>query len=430
MDTTSNPPLKTAWFIWGLGALFYLMGFFQRVAPAVVTEELMREFQISAAALGNLSAFYFYAYVAMQIPTGIIADVWGPRRLLTMGALVAGIGTALFALAPAIIWAYIGRFLIGGSVAVAYVGLLKVATSWFPPRYFAMVSGMALVFGIVGAVGAGLPLRLLVDVFSWQSVILATAVFTFALCAAIWVFVRDDPHEKGYADLTTPLNKPGQGSRQAVLTGVLEVFKYRNTWLLFIIPGGVVGPLLAFSGLWGVPYLTTHYNLPTSQASVLTSTLLVAWAVTGPVFGWFSDRFGARKPLYFLGTSGQLVGWGIILLFPHLPLYLLVAALLLTGCSAGCMVLSFAFAKESVPRYLSGTVSGVTNMGVMMGPTLLQPAIGWMLDWKWQGQTAKGVRIYDLDAYQTGFSLMLAWAALALILLFFTKETHCRQMVE
>ena len=118
------PPLRLAWFIWGLGALFYLIGFFQRVAPAVMTAELMREFQISAAGLGNLSGYYFYSYVAMQIPTGIIVDTWGPRRLLSLGALVAGVGTLLFAVSPNLAWAGIGRLLIGGSVAVAFVGML------------------------------------------------------------------------------------------------------------------------------------------------------------------------------------------------------------------------------------------------------------------------------------------------------------------
>ena len=88
MPPKTAPPLSVAWFVWSLGALFYLMAFFQRVAPAVMTAELMRDFQINAAALGNLSAFYFYSYVAMQIPTGIIADVWGPRRLLSLGAFV------------------------------------------------------------------------------------------------------------------------------------------------------------------------------------------------------------------------------------------------------------------------------------------------------------------------------------------------------
>ena len=60
MSTDSTPPLHVAWIIWGLGAVFYLLGFFQRVAPAVMTQELMRDFHINAAALGNLSAFYFY----------------------------------------------------------------------------------------------------------------------------------------------------------------------------------------------------------------------------------------------------------------------------------------------------------------------------------------------------------------------------------
>ena len=64
-------PAALAWLVWGLGAALYLVAFYQRVAPAVITRELSREFGLSAAALGNLSAFYFYSYVAVQIPTGL-----------------------------------------------------------------------------------------------------------------------------------------------------------------------------------------------------------------------------------------------------------------------------------------------------------------------------------------------------------------------
>lgn len=86
----------------------------------------------------------------MQIPTGILADGWGPRQLLTLGALVAAIGTVMFVLAPSLTWAAVGRLLIGGSVSVAFVYLLKLAASWFPPHRFAMVSGLALFCGIGG----------------------------------------------------------------------------------------------------------------------------------------------------------------------------------------------------------------------------------------------------------------------------------------
>ena len=78
--------------MWSFGAVLYLLGFFHRVAPAVITDELMRDFTIGATSLGNLSAFYFYSYVFMQVPTGILADRWGPRRLLTLGALTTAWG--------------------------------------------------------------------------------------------------------------------------------------------------------------------------------------------------------------------------------------------------------------------------------------------------------------------------------------------------
>lgn len=419
--------MRIAWFVWGLGAFFYLLGFFHRVAPAVMTDELMREFQIGAGALGQLSAYYFYSYVAMQIPTGIIADTWGPRRLLSTGAWVATVGTLLFALSPVMAGVSIGRLLIGGSVAVAFVGLLKVASNWFASRYFAMVSGMALFFGIIGAVFAGNPLRLLMDHYSWRTVMLFAAGLSLITGIAIRLFVRDYPHEKGYADFLPHSAPSGRSERHPMLAGIREVFRYRNTLLLMVIPGSLAGSVLTFCGLWGVPFLTTHHGLTTSSAAVITSSQLVALALAGPLFGWLSDRWGKRKPLFVVGCALTLVSFGIAFSSQPLSLPMVVIALIVAGFSSGSMILTFAFGKESVPERLAGTVSGVLNMGVMIGPMVLQPAVGWMLDQKWKGQAQAGVPIYSFEAYRAGFAMMLAWIALALVLLFFTRETHCRQ---
>jgi MFS family permease len=310
MKTPPTPPLRLSWFMWGLGALLYLLGFFHRVAPAVMTEPLMRDFHINAAALGNLSAFYFYSYVAMQIPTGIIADTWGPRRLLTLGALVAGAGAVIFAMAPSFFLAGLGRLLIGGSVAVAWVGLLKLAANWFPTALFAMVTGMALFFGIIGAVAAGTPLHLLTVQFGWRNVILATALMTLAVAAAIWRFVRDTPSERGYADYVAAADRTAGGSWADILGGLREIFQYPNTLLLCFIPGAVVGAVLTFAGLWGVPFLTTHYHLPTGQAAALTSALLVAWAVGGAGHRLALGQHGAQKNTLHLRLHGHACWMG------------------------------------------------------------------------------------------------------------------------
>jgi len=430
MTQSAYPPARLAWFVWGTAAALYLYAFFQRVAPAVMTVELSEDFSLSASALGNLSAFYFYSYVAMQIPTGILADLWGPRRLLTAGALIAALGSVFFALADTLALAAAGRFLIGGSVAVAFVCMLKLASHWFLPRQFALATGMALFVGIVGAVFAGVPLHLLVEQWGWRHVMAGSALLPLLIAVVIWIYVRDDPTEKGYLSHVEHEPKPAGNPWAQVLRGLQQVFHFRNTWLLTLIPGSVVGSILAFAGLWGVPFLTTLHGFSKSDAAAICSAMLIAWAIGGPLFGAWSDRFGRRKPLYILGLTVLVLCWSAITLLPEMNRYLLVTLLLLSGFASGCMIVGFAYAKESVPARLSGTVSGVVNMGVMIGPMILQPVVGWMLDKNWGGEMQGDAKLFSAQAYQQGFLLMLAWLLIALTLIFFSRETHARAFDE
>ncbi|MFH1628769.1 MAG: MFS transporter [Pseudomonadota bacterium] len=429
LDANRYPPAYLSWLVWGLGAAFYMSGFYQRVAPAVMTDYLMADFSIGAASLGNLSAFYFYSYAAVQIPTGLLADYWGPRKLLTAGAFTAFLGAFLFAAAPSILFANAGRLLIGGSVGVAWVALLKLSMHWFPPRRFAMTTGLGLFCGIVGAVSAGVPLRIMVDHFGWRPVMLASAGVSLVIAVALWIIVRDDPSERGYTSFVSSPNIAPHAI-SSLLSGLGKVFDYKNTWLLSVAPSGVAGPMLAFSGLWGVPFLTTHYGLSPAKSAALTSTLLVSWAVGGPVLGALSDRIGRRKPLYMAGCFVGCAGWSLILFMPGLPVWVLTLLVTMVGFASGAMILGFAFVKESVPASLAGTVSGVCNMGVMIGPMALQPVMGWILDRNWNGMMENGIKIYHLGAYQSAFTLMMAWSILAAVLICFTTETNCRQMVE
>jgi MFS family permease len=423
-----HPPLRLSWLIWGIASLFYVIGFFHRLAPAVMTQELMRDFDISAAALGNLSGFYFYSYWLMQIPTGVLADNWGPRRLLTFGALGSAAGAILFALSPSMAWACFGRLLIGGCVAVAYVVTLKLAANWFPASYFSMISGLGLLAGIIGAVTAGVPLRLLVDGFGWRPVMLAAAAVAGLLAAATWLLVRDDPAERGFRSYAVREARAEAPARVNAWAGIRDVFRFANIRLLFFIPASLVGSVLTFCGLWGVPYLTTHYGFSAAQAASLTSLLMICWASASPVFGWLSDRMGRRKPLMVAGHVLAGIGWAFILFAPGLPVWLLTLLAAATGVCSASFIICWSLAKESAPVHLAGTVSGVINMGIMLGATVLQPAVGWMLDQRWEGAVSEGVRIYSLSAYQAGFWLMMGWILAALVLLFFTRETNCRQI--
>jgi len=387
----------------------------------------MGEFSLSAAGLGNLSAYYLYGYVAMQIPTGLMVDRLGARRVLAVGAAVATLGSFLFAVAPSLPLAKLGRLLIGGSVGVAWVGTLKLAAHWLPARRFALASGLALAAGMAGAVGAGVPLRWGVGEFGWRPVMFAVSLAIALVFVAIWMVVRDDPAERGYVSYYGGAQPHGQ--RESVWRSLREVLSYRNSWILFLAPQGVTGATISFGGLWGVPFLVSVYGYSQERAALYCSLLMVAWAIGGPIFGALSDRAGERKPLYILGMLCALIMWSIIALHPRLGPTVLLVLLVAAGIFAGAMVTGFAFAKESVPARFAGTAGGVANMGAMTGPMVLQPAIGVLLDLNWSGAaSATGARLYDAAAYRVAFGLLLVWLVVSLLAMLLARETHCRQL--
>jgi predicted MFS family arabinose efflux permease len=430
MNQHQYPPAYQSWIIWCLGVAFYFSGFFHRMVTAVMADQLMADFEIGAAALGHFSSFYYYSYVAVQIPTGILADNWGPRKLLTAGTLLSSFGAFIFAFSFSIHMANFGRLIIGASIGVAWVSILKLSTRWFQPNRFAIVTGLALSLGIFGALSAGVPFRLLLELFGWRSVIFSVGIVTLILSLAIWTFVRDDPTQKGYVSYATGFTPSNLRSNPSIIAGLSNIFRYKNTWILAIAPAGLVGPLLTFTGLWGIPYLTTHYHLTPVKSATLISTLLIAWALGGPALGALSEKSGRRKPIYFCALCMSLIGWIPILFSQGLPLWLLIILFGAVGFASSAIVVGFAFVKESVPVVFAGIVTGVCNMGMEMGPTILQPVIGWVLDLKWNGISENGIRIYDLNAYQVAFGVMIGLSLIGALIIPFARETYCRQLEE
>ena len=230
-------PAWMSWTMWGLVASFYMVGFFQRVAPAVMVDELMRDFHIGGALLGNLSAAYFYSYTVMQIPSGLLADGIGPRRLGAAAALLAAVGTLTFGLADRMWMAYAGRLLVGAAVGVAFVTCMKLAGHWFAANRFATVTGVALLVGNCGGVLAGVPLSEAVASFGWRTAMVATAACTFAIAVAIWAVVRDDPGERGYESFAHAAVTEDGGLPP--LRALRSVAARRETWLLLARRGAV-----------------------------------------------------------------------------------------------------------------------------------------------------------------------------------------------
>lgn len=420
--------VRIRWSIYAILAAAYILVFFHRIAPAVVSADLMQAFGATGAALGSLAAMYYYIYTAMQIPAGVLADTLGARISVTLGNAVSGIGSIVFGMADTFWEASVGRALVGLGVSVVFVGLMKSNTLWFRDRDYGFISGLTLLLGNVGAILAAGPLAGMLTILSWRAVFVILGVMALALAALSWIGVRNTPEEAGFPSIREMEGKARhEGRQQHWWHDLLGVLVTRRVWPGFWMNMGMTGSMLAFLGLWAIPFLRDLHGLERSTASLYTSTALAGFAFGALFCGGLSDRMGYRKPILVVGTLLYGLAWmGIVYLWT--PGVAGMAWFALMGFSCGSFILTYAGAKEVVVPALSGMAIALVNTGLFLGAAILQPLFGWVMDLSWEGAMTNGVRVYSAADYQTGFFLMLGCVALAIVASTFFHETRCRNI--
>lgn len=438
MAVTTEPALGTfdharfvrvCWSIYAILAASYILVFFHRIAPAVVSADLMRAFGTTGAALGSLAAVYYYIYSLMQIPAGILADTLGARISVTLGNVVSGIGSILFGVAATLWEASVGRALVGLGVSVVFVGLMKSNTLWFRDRDYGFISGLTLLLGNVGAILAAGPLAGMLTIWSWRAVFVAFGVIALVLAALSWIGVRNNPEDLGFPSVREMEGKARHAGRQQHWRhDLVRVLANRLAWPSFWVNLGMPGSMLAFLGLWAIPFLRDVHGLERSAASIYTSIALAGFAFGALFSGWFSDRLGRRKPPLVAGALLYGLAWLGVAYTNWTPGVLGMAWFVLMGFSCGSFVLTYAGAKEVVVPALSGMAIALVNTGIFLGAAILQPLFGWIMDLTWDGSMANGVRLYGSADYQAGFFLMLGCVALSIVTSTFFHETRCRNI--
>lgn len=419
---------RVRWTIFLLLVLSYMMVFFHRMAPAVVSADLMASFHTTGAALGSLAAMYYYIYTAMQIPSGVLADTLGPRVSVTIGALVAGAGSMIFGLAEDFPVAASGRFLVGLGVSVIFVGLMRSNTVWFSERRYGLVSGLTLFLGNLGSIMAAGPLAALLAVVSWRTVFVAAGLVSMGLALLTLLFVKNCPEDAGFPPLRH-MESPAE-ERAHWLHDLKAVLGNRVVWPGFWVNFGITGSLFAFAGLWGVPLMRDVFGLSRGEASLYTTAALAGFAVGSFVMGWLSDHLGRRKPVILGAGLLSCAGWLAMIALPWGPGaggLLLFASV---GFSAGGFVVTYAAAKEVVPRANAGLAIALVNTGLFLGAAIMQPLFGWVVDLNWDGVMHDGVRRYAWPAYQYGLWVTVGFVVLAIIAALRVKETSCRNITD
>ncbi|MBI2312318.1 MAG: MFS transporter [Betaproteobacteria bacterium] len=413
------------WTAFILVAAAFILSFFHRVAPAAIAGELQTAFQTTGATLGALAATYFYVYTVMQIPTGVLVDTLGPRRILTLGGVVAGVGSMMFGLADSFAMAAAGRTLVGFGVSFAFISLLKVNAAWFYEREFATLTGLSMFMGNLGSVLSAAPLAWLVTVTSWRNVFVAAGGLSLALALLTWWLVRDHPGAAGLPSMRELEGKAAHAPREGHwLANLGQVARNRLTWPGFWVFFGLGGTFLTFAGLWAVPYLIQVHGMDRNLATYHTSLLLIGFAVGSFAVGTLSDRLGHRKPLMLTLGAVYVLCWLPWLMAEPMPRVLSLALFGVMGVAAAGFTLTWACAKEVNPPALSGMATSLVNTGGFLGVAIYQPLVGWVLD----ASAGPGLRVYGKDDWRLGLGVLALLALAGFAAALFVRETHCRNI--
>ena len=417
------------WSIFSILILTYILVYFHRMAPGVVSEFLMADFNTSGTRLGALSAIYFAVYALMQIPSGVIADTLGTRTSIISGNLVAGLGSILFGMATGFEMACAGRFLVGLGVSVVFISIMKNNSVWFHEKVFGIMSGLTLFFGNLGAVMAAGPLAQILTIFHWRTVFLGIGVLSICLGLVGFLLVRNKPQDMGF-DPPNSYRGQSQTQNRHWLSNLKDVIMTLRVWPGFWVQLGMIGSSYAFMGLWGMPYLRDVHNLSRAFAANHMTVQLLSFALGALFWGWVSDKIGRRKPFLISAAAAYVLSWFMLGYLPWTPGITGYIIFAFMGFSASGFVITFAAAKEIVHPQLSGMGVSVVNTGCFIGTALTQPLFGYIADLTWDGTMAKGVRIYSANDYHNGFIAMIIFSIIALAAAFKVRETFCRNSFE
>src|SRR3954463_10705422 len=164
------------WVVFGTALFAYFLIVSQRTAPGLITDQLMKEFHVSASLIGLISSIQFLAYAGFQIPAGLLSDRYGPNRFLIIGTLLTGLGSLLYSLAPNEYVLIFARFLVGTGDATIFVNLILILNQWFKANEFIRLLGLISLVGGLGSLAATVPFSMWISFTGWKTTFLSIGI--------------------------------------------------------------------------------------------------------------------------------------------------------------------------------------------------------------------------------------------------------------
>ena len=289
----------------GMLALLSIITYVDRVCIAVAGPRMQEDLGISPQAWGWVTSVFFLSYSAFEIPSGLMGDRIGPRRVLTRIVLWWSAFTSMTGIVSNYSLLLLVRFCFGMGEAGAYPNAATVIARWLPADRRARAWGIVWMTAQIGAASAPLlvvPIQLR---YGWRA-----SFYLFGILGVIWAVVwyawfRDRPAEKDGVS-AAELKEIGAASAVSHALPWATTLRTGMLWRIAAIAACYVYALTFFTS-WLQTYLVRGHGY-TEAALVLSSLPYIIGAVANGCGGLLSDwlvrRLGLRRGRRVVGVFG------------------------------------------------------------------------------------------------------------------------------
>lgn len=393
--------------------IFTVLQFFLQGSLSVMAHEIKKDFDIDAASMSLLSSAFFYSYILLQIPVGLILDKMGMKKTCFASLILMGLSCISFAMSKSFELAFVSRLVMGVGASFGFISLLRSIKLFFPQEKFIFIMSLAEFSTMIGIAFCNIFFSYLTDALHWRASIYTTAFLCFVLAVIWWKLdVQDNVADSSHK------GEGGSSANELSTASILKkVFSYRLIWFNGLYTAFLYSIITVFVALWGIPYTEKLYDLTTTEAAFLVSFVYFGLGLSSLMLSWIVTFFPMKVALRgFTFLSLFFLAWYIYL--PPSNIYFAYLLLFLAGASCAVYQLAFSIVSENVSKEIQSTAGGVTNMFCMLGAPILQPLVGFALTLT-QGTYLDGYESYTVNQYKAAFLVLIFCLALAFIFSWF-----------
>lgn len=407
------------WVYWLIGSLFYVYQFFFRTIFSTIGEDVAQSFHISVADLSIFFAYYGLSYALVQIPGGMLLDLFGPRKVLTLAMTALAGGVLLVCSTSSYELAIVGRILMGIGSAFGFLGASKLVIMWFPRNLTPFLLGSTVFLGGLGGAFSNYVYEALPDRWSWNETLLFTGLLGLGFAVVIGVLLKE----------RKPKNSGTPKTKVSLFSQIRMVLANRNTLLAATFAFFSYIPISIIADSWGPMGFEKIFNTSTANANLTVPYFYISYSVGNFIFSAIASYFRSLRKVLLIECCFSVVVLYLLMFQTQIGTntYFGIPGFLLLSSASGFFLSGVTFAfplgTSNIPQEISGTAVGFINCLCMISGGIYNKMMEGFLKFFWDGSlNSQGLPIFSGATFRSAFQPLLVTAIMSLLVVYFITE--------